>query len=248
MNLLVSLTGLVLACVAFFSYDLISFQASLIRNLAAEARIVGSNSVSALLFNDKEAALNTLTALSGSRDILGAAIVGNDGKVFAGYRSREGGQCVFHLFPPAGINSPGSPAEMCCWRSGLYFKDIRRDCVHFCATRRARCESSALYRDRCGDSAALPGNRNDRHRYRSVEQVPEPIVALAEMSRAVSKDRNYSLRAPPSRDRDEVSVLIDAFNEMLAQIEQRDLALRHAKDELEERVQERTTELKTASS
>jgi signal transduction histidine kinase len=77
-------------------------------------------------------------------------------------------------------------------------------------------------------------------------QVSEPIVALAEMSREVSRDRNYSLRAPPSCDRDEVSVLIDAFNEMLAQIEQRDLALRQARDELEERVQERTTELKTA--
>ena len=71
MNLLVSLTALVLACVAFFSYDLVSFQASLIRDLASEARIVGSNSVSALLFNDKESAVNTLTALSGSRDISG---------------------------------------------------------------------------------------------------------------------------------------------------------------------------------
>jgi nitrate/nitrite-specific signal transduction histidine kinase len=77
-------------------------------------------------------------------------------------------------------------------------------------------------------------------------QVSEPIVALAEMSRAVSRDRNYSLRAPPSHDRDEVSVLIDAFNEMLVQIEQRDLALRQARDGLEERVQERVTELKTA--
>lgn len=54
-----------------FTYDLISFQASLIRDLTAEARIVGSNSVSALLFNDKEAAVNTLTALSGFHEILG---------------------------------------------------------------------------------------------------------------------------------------------------------------------------------
>ncbi|HET9098898.1 MAG TPA: CHASE sensor domain-containing protein, partial [Acidobacteriaceae bacterium] len=90
MNFLVTLTALVLACVAFFSYDLISFQATLIGELAAEARIVGLNSVSALLFNDKEAAVNTLAALSGSRDILWAAIVATDGRVFADYRSREG--------------------------------------------------------------------------------------------------------------------------------------------------------------
>ncbi|MGH9617571.1 MAG: CHASE sensor domain-containing protein, partial [Acidobacteriaceae bacterium] len=99
MNLLVSATALILACAAFFTYDLISFQATLIRNLGAEARIVGSNSVSALLFNDKDAAVSTLTALSSSPDILGAAIVGNDGKVFAGYRSREGWPMRFPPLP-----------------------------------------------------------------------------------------------------------------------------------------------------
>ncbi|HEY5254926.1 MAG TPA: ATP-binding protein [Acidobacteriaceae bacterium] len=246
MNLLVSLTALVLACVAFFSYDLVSFQASLIRDLAAEARIVGSNSVSALLFNDKEAAVNTLTALSGSHDILGAAIVGNDGKVFAGYRSREGWAM---RFPPlvAGRNQQ-------YWISGrdvllaqrIIFQGHSEGTVYLFArlgelgTRARRYMLiAAVILLLCLGTAMIATVSFRR-------QVAEPIVALAEMSRKVSKDRNYSLRAPPSRDRDEVSVLIDAFNEMLAQIEQRDIALRHAKDELEERVQERTAELKTA--
>ncbi|MGB8481230.1 MAG: ATP-binding protein [Acidobacteriaceae bacterium] len=246
MNLLVSLTGLVLACVAFFSYDLISFQASLIRDLAAEARIVGSNSVSALLFNDKEAAINTLTALSGSQDILGAAIVTNDGKVFAGYRSREGWAM---RFPPlaAGRNQQS-------WVSGRDVLLAERIVFH------GQSEGTVYIFARLGEL----GVRARRYIVIAAvilllclatsmiatvsfrRQVSEPIVALAEMSRAVSRDRNYSLRAPPSRDRDEVSVLIEAFNEMLTQIEQRDLALRHARDELEERVQERTAELKTA--
>ncbi len=63
----------------------------------------------------------------------------------------------------------------------------------------------------------------------------------------MSRDRNYSLRAPPSRDHDEIAVLIESFNEMLTQIEQRDSALRRARDELEERVQQRTAELKAAN-
>lgn len=246
MNLLVSLAALVLACVAFFSYDLISFQASLIRNLAAEARIVGSNSVSALLFNDKQSAVNTLTALSGSRDILGAAIVGNDGKVFAGYRSREGWAM---RFPPlvAGRNQQ-------YWISGrdvllaqrIIFQGHSEGSVYIFARlgelgQRARryLLIAAVILLLCLATAMISTVSFRR-------QVSEPIVALAEMSRKVSRDRNYSLRAPPSRDRDEISVLIDSFNEMLAQIEQRDMALRLAKDELEERVQERTTELKTA--
>ena len=164
MNLLVSLTALVLACVAFFSYDLVSFQASLIRDLAAEARIVGSNSVSALLFNDKEAAVNTLTALSGSHDILGAAIVGNDGKVFAGYRSREGWAM---RFPPlvAGRNQQ-------YWISGrdvllaqrIIFQGHSEGTVyHFCAAWRTGYESPSLHADCRSNSAALPGYGDDRH-------------------------------------------------------------------------------------
>lgn len=246
MNLLVSLSALTLACVAFFSYDLISFQASLIRNLAAEARIVGLNSVSALLFNDNEAAVNTLTALSGSHDILGAAIVTNDGKVFAGYRSREGWAM---RFPPLVTGR-----DQQYWISGrdvllaqrIIFQGHSEGTVYIFARlgelgERARryILIAAVILLLCVATAMIATVSFRR-------QVSEPIVALAEMSREVTRDRNYSLRAPPSRDRDEVSVLIDAFNEMLAQIEQRDLALRHVRDELEERVQERTVELKTA--
>lgn len=246
MNLLVSLTGLVLACVAFFSYDLISFQASLIRNLAAEARIVGSNSVSALLFNDKEAAGNTLTALSGSRDILGAAIVGNDGKVFAGYRSRDGWAMRFPSLPSGRNQQTWVSGRDVLLAQRIIFQGHSEGTVYIFARLgelgiRARryIVIAAVILLLCLATSMIATASFRR-------QVSEPIVALAEVSRAVSRDRNYSLRAPPSGDRDEVSVLIDAFNEMLAQIEQRDLALRHARDELEERVQERTTELKAS--
>ena len=247
MNLLVSGTALLLACIAFFSYDLISFRHSLIRNLSAEARIVGSNSVSALLFNDKDAAVSTLTALGGSQDILGAAILTDNGKIFASYRGNE---AVIMRFPPlpSGTNQRN-------WISGrdvllaqrIVFQGRSEGTVYIFArlaelALRARqyLMIAAVILLLCL-LAAMVATVSFRR------QVAKPIIELAEMSRAVSRDRNYSLRAPPSPDRDEVSVLIESFNEMLTQIEQRDLALRRARDELEERVQERTAELKTAN-
>ena len=158
----------------------------------------------------------------------------------------KGGQCVFHPLSPAAINSTGFLEEMFCWLSELSFKDIPkgrciflRGLANWVREPVATMLIAAVILLLCLGTAMIATVSFRR-------QVSEPIVALAEMSRKVSRDRNYSLRAPPSRDRDEVSVLIDAFNEMLAQIEQRDIALRHAKDELEERVQERTAELKTA--
>jgi light-regulated signal transduction histidine kinase (bacteriophytochrome) len=63
------------------------------------------------------------------------------------------------------------------------------------------------------------------------------------LARTVSQEKNYSVRAAPSKERDEVAVLVNAFNEMLAQIQGRDNELQKAHDELERRVADRTQEL-----
>jgi len=77
--------------------------------------------------------------------------------------------------------------------------------------------------------------------------VAEPIVDLADTARLVSQERNYSVRATPTGKRDEIAVLIDAFNNMLAQIQQRDAALQAAQAELERRVDDRTRQLMVAN-
>ena len=74
MNLLVSGVVLLIAAVAFFSFDLLSFRNTLIRNLDAEAQIIGDNTVSALMFNDQQSAATTLKGLQRSPAILGAEL------------------------------------------------------------------------------------------------------------------------------------------------------------------------------
>ena len=78
-------------------------------------------------------------------------------------------------------------------------------------------------------------------------EISGPIIQLAKIAQRVSEDKNYSVRAPEASSRDEVSVLVEAFNGMLSQIQERDGALQKAHDELEHRVQERTTELKNTN-
>ena len=77
--------------------------------------------------------------------------------------------------------------------------------------------------------------------------VVNPIVHLAEIARIVSRDKNYSIRANATGNRDEPGILIQAFNEMLSQIEERERALQKAHDELEQHVQERTGQLASAN-
>ncbi len=63
MNMLVSGAALLLACAAFIGYDMVTFRATIVRNLSTQAQIIGSNSASALLFDDPQAAETTLSAL-----------------------------------------------------------------------------------------------------------------------------------------------------------------------------------------
>jgi PAS domain S-box-containing protein len=73
--------------------------------------------------------------------------------------------------------------------------------------------------------------------------ITRPIGHLAETARIVAEKKNFSVRAV-RYGRDDVGILIDAFNEMLAQIQGRDEALQAAHNALETRVQERTRELR----
>src|SRR5260370_817599 len=139
MNMLVSGAALLLACAAFIPFDVITFRQARFRNLSTQAQIIGSNSVSALLFNDPQSAENTMSALKAAPNILSAQEHLPDDRPCASF-SRDPDLC--------------SPAEL--------------------------------------------------------------------------------------------AILIDAVNEMLAQIQQSESALRMARDGLEQRVRERTAELEAA--
>jgi len=83
--------------------------------------------------------------------------------------------------------------------------------------------------------------------------ISRPILLLAEAAKQVSKRKDYSVRAEQS-SRDEVGILIEAFNGMLEQIqkeiEQRQKAqieLIQHRDHLEEMVNERTAELRQSN-
>src|SRR5690606_25275344 len=74
-------------------------------------------------------------------------------------------------------------------------------------------------------------------------RVSDPIVRLAALVRRVSRERDFSLRAGGGSD-DEIGELIAGVNEMLAEIQSRDRALRQHREQLEAQVEARTAELR----
>jgi signal transduction histidine kinase len=248
MNLLVSGTALLLACAAFFGYDIVSYRASIVRGLSIQAQIVASNSISAIVFNDPHSAEVTLSAFRASPHVISAEIYTLEGQPFAGYwRDNEN-----HVPPPAPRLKAGA-------EESFYFTNgkvvlVRRIIFQGkpIGVVAMQDDLQVLY-DRLRTYAIIVAivlliSMLAALLVSSVSQrvISQPVIQLAEMARAISREKNYSVRAPTPGDQNEISTLVQAFNDMLAQIQQRDSALQQAHDELEMRVKERTAELQEA--
>lgn len=248
MNVIVSATVLILAVLAFFSYDVISFRQNLIRNLQTSAQIVGTNSVSALLFDDQESAATTLAALGSSPDVQAATLVTGDGQVFAEYER-------------PGVTQPAATPALSGghldenWVTGshvllahrIVFQGKQEGTVYIAADLRETMSRARQYLLIALLVLLLCMGAGLMISSTARKLVARPIVALAETARRVSRERDYSVRAARHPDNDEIAVLVEAFNEMLVQIQDRDTALNRARDELEARVEERTAALRAAN-
>lgn len=244
MTLLVSGTALVLAYVSFLLYDIYSLRQQLMNSMATEANIVGANSVTALMFDDRQAAENTLSALRNSPQIRAAVILRPDGTEFARYLRTPSTQ--FEL-----TNRLTLSETQHYWTRGrdillgsrVRFQGGWVGTVYLLAETTGLMHSverfgliSALMLLICF-TVALVATSTIRH------LVSDPLTNLAETAQIVTRERDYSVRAQIPRSSDELSFLVQSFNEMLGQIQARDRALESSRAELEQRVEERTAEL-----
>jgi signal transduction histidine kinase len=248
MNFLVSATALVLASASFLGYDAYSFRQNLLRSLHTEAQIIGANSVSALLFDDHDSARSTLSALASSPAVVSATIVGPDGRPFAVY-TRQGATAIAVTTPlDAGVSEQqwklgnqmllGSRIEFQSKMVGTVY--ILADTTEVVQRVRRYIQIALMVLLICLVLALLVTASLRR-------VIAEPIVDLAKTAQKVTREKNYSFRATPPETQDEISVLVNSFNEMLGQIQTRDRALLQSRDELELRVAERTSELQAAN-
>lgn len=247
MNMLVSSVALLTACSAFIGYDVVTFRKAIVRNLSIRAEIVGSNSASALMFNDRESAQRTLAVLKADPRVTSAAISTLAGETFASF-SHDGRDIVPNLGSiPTGqnetqrITTNAIDLERYITLDGKHIGTvyIRSNADALMERLRLYMEISALVLVASLLAALLVSSVFRK-------SVANPIVHLAEVAKVVSREKQYSLRVSMAPGQGEVSTLIDAFNEMMGQIEQKEAGLKRAHDELEQRVQERTAELVAA--
>ncbi len=229
MNMVVSGGALLLASMAFFAYDLITFETNLITNTSIQAQIIGSNAVAPLTFNDSSSAENTLSVLSASSHIVYAGIYNSTGVFFAGYR-REGGDQSLPL-PPYALGQ----TERHWFESGQFaliqtimFQGKPAGIVYIRSDITAiytRLKSYAIILLAILTTSLIAALILSRISQRVISG---PILRLADTAELVSEKKDYSVRALATGDHDEVALLVDAFNGMLVEIQKRDSALQES--------------------
>jgi len=240
-TMLTSSVALVLFSASFLVYDLISFRHFLGEDLATQADIIGYNSAAAMAFKDEAAATVTLSALKAKEDIMAAVLYTPDKKVFAKYIRANISQPVLPTDLPQANGSRFERDDLEVFHNvalngeplGMLF--LQSDMSQW--NSRARRYASFLLMFMLGSAllALLVAARLQI-------LISRPILRLEDTMRVVSAKKNYEVRALKFYD-DEIGRLIDGFNTMLAEIQQRDTALQGANDELKTRTGELEVEI-----
>jgi PAS domain S-box-containing protein len=232
--------ALCVASIAFAEYGVYRFKKLQMQDLNALANVMGTNSTAALAFKDQKSASEVLQALSAKPHILAAAIYDPDSKPFAVFH--RGASKVIYTPPPVENESSRFTADRVLIfheitlegeRVGSIF--LEGDTVEY----RQLLEGYLLFFGLIVVAVSMGAFAMAERLQRPISN---PILQLAWTAKMVTGSRDYSIRAGKQSE-DEVGVLIDGFNEMLAQIQIRDRELSSAREDLERRVEERTLEL-----
>jgi PAS domain S-box-containing protein len=238
--MLTSTVALLLACAAFVSYDALTYRRELVVKLSSLAEVVGNNTTAALDFNDPAAADQTLAALRGEPNIMLAHLYQLDGKRFATY-TRTGTAPITTLPLASGAHHEFT-------RDYLWLLQPVTHGGEQIGTIELVADLGELYLRwwRYAGIVALVFGGSLVVAFslslRLGRVISRPVRHLAEVVQSVARDKNYSVRATKQSE-NELGQLVDGFNAMLAQIQERDAALQSARDHLERRVEARTEEL-----
>ena len=242
--LVTSVSGVFLTAVLVFINETFSQQRAIREQLSTLATMISVTSTAAVIFNDPEAAGETLSALSAEPGIVYAAIY-KDEKVFAHY------QLPFDRSPPAIPDETNA--------QGIWITD---DMIHLyqsivldgraIGALHITADLQKLYVNLLDYLAIVLAIMSGASLLTWVlsaylqRLISTPIVKLHQAMQVVSQDDNYSVRVARSSD-DELGTLVDGFNHMLDQIQTRDEELARYSATLEEQVAARTKALSKAN-
>jgi methyl-accepting chemotaxis protein len=234
----ISAAVLLLATISFVIQYRSEFQETMVLEVEALAEVVGFSAAPAILFDDHAAAKQTLEALGSKKHVVAACIYDRSGVLFCAFTPKSKRQDI-----PA---SP-SPDDEHYFDAGylhLFRKiKINNDTVGTMYIR----HDLQLLRQKRSQYLTIAGTVFIVCLFIIVALsvlfqniISKPIFSLIQAVKKISSEKDYSVRVEKKHG-DEVGTLIDGFNDMIHEIQYRDL-------NLEQQVEKRTTELQAANT
>ena len=255
--MLTTLTALLVSIGAVIAYDLRGYHRAVLGDMSTQAELLGHMTSVALAFDDRRLATENLASLRIRPAVRAAAIYNNNGQLFATYVA-PGERTTIPPRPDTdGAHVAGSDLE-------IYQRIVEHDELIGTVYLRAEYILVARALDYL-TIAALVIACAMLMAYLMTRRlggiVTAPIVAISDIAREVVATRDYSQRAQRISD-DEAGELVDSFNAMLTEIEQRtrelessnstiagtQLEVMRLNEELENRVHERTMQLELTNA
>ena len=220
-----SIAVLVLTCAVFLTTEYVASGKSLARTMITRAGIIAASSSAAMALQNDSDAADVLRALHIDPHIVAACLYDKDGHIFARYPANAPDK----IFP----SSPEKNGQR--FENGHFsvFKPIVQEnqwlgTVYLKTDLSELNEKFQLYAVVLSAIAVISFFVSYGLSTRFQKSISEPIRDLAETTRSVSIHRDYAVRAQKLSN-DEIGLLVDSFNDMLGQIEQRDASLRSSK-------------------
>ena len=250
LGVLTSTVALLAAGAVLLAADVSTSRQRLVDDTAMRAEALSQNASAPLAFRDAQSAAEMLATVSLHEHAMSAAIFTPDGSVFARYDRPSmhapgleasfalaaGEQAAWSHFIPGGL-VVGRPIRVNGETLGTVILTSDLDEVRLRTFDFGRIIGAAVF----GAILLAVGLA-----YALQRVISRPLLALTAVARDIARDGRYDRRAIGDGD-GEIGELIDGFNGMLSEIQQRDVQLQQQQVELEKTVEERTRELRAAN-
>jgi len=225
--LLVALGGII-------AYNLNSYHQSLITDMTTQAELLGHMTAPALSFDDKHLATENLSLFQIRPNVHAAAIYDARGRMFATYIAKDETQPLPKISEADIVRIEG-------WNLILFKRIVKDGEILGAVYLRSDHEIISRALSYLGIAAVVMAVAMFIAFLMSMrlqKVVTAPILAISRIAREVVEQRDYSRRAEKMSD-DEVGMLVESFNDMLAEIERRTQELESSNQEIAREMSER---------
>ena len=252
-SVVASTVSLAFACAVFVAYDFWASRERLVRDIGLLAEVIARNSTAAVAFGDPKAAAGTLQELARNEHIHAAMILSAKGEPLAQFVRAGSAHRVDRSALPEDAARGGRPWHMYIKGNLTLIRPIvlenetlgavliESDLGEIWTHANHLAEIVAFVMLGAFWLAVVIAFRLQRI-------ISVPLLRLTDITRIVTLDGRYDVRAETvadgdGRGQDEIGELVTGFNRMLDEIQQRDVTLTEHQETLESTVAARTAEL-----